>query len=86
MFSDRVAFYLHDRYWADNPTIPKNPHGFVAQLVPPSVAYAAIVRGAQAQVAEFFQSDGARVIIPTPTAYWEVPIVSPLPDDLGYIR
>lgn len=85
-FADRVAFYLHDRYWADNPTIPKNPHGFVAQLVPPSAAYAVIVRGAQAQVAEFFRSDGSTVIVPAPAAYWEVPMMSPLPDDLGYIR
>lgn len=84
-FADRVAYYRHDRYWADNPTIPKNPHGFIAQLVPPSPAYAAIVRGAQAQIAEFFQSDGTTAIVPDPAAYWEFPIVSPLPEDMGYI-
>ena len=83
---DRVAFYLHDRYWADNPTIPKNPHGFVAQLVPPSPAYETIVRGAQAQVADFFRSDGMTITVPEPTAYWEVPIAGPLPEDMGYIR
>ena len=52
-FEDRAAFYRHDRYWADNPTVPKNPHGFLSQLIPLIPAYVTIVRGAQAQVAEF---------------------------------
>jgi len=85
-FEDRVSLYLHDRYWADNPTVPKNPHGFFSQLVPLMPAYLTIVRGAQAQVAEFFRSDGMNVIHPEPGLYWEVPIARPLSEDLGYIR
>ena len=84
-FEDRVSFYLHDRYWADNPTVPKNPHGFFSQLVPLIPPYLTIVRGAQAQVAEFLRSDGGSTIHPEPSPYWEVPIAR-VPEDLGYIR
>jgi Bacterial virulence factor lipase N-terminal len=83
---DRAAFYRHDRYGEDNPSVPKNPHGFLSQLIPLIPAYVTIVRGAQTQVAEFFRSDGTNVIHPAPRVYWEVPIAGPLPEDLGYIR
>lgn len=84
-FEDRVALYRHDRYWTDHPTIPKNPHGYFAQLIPVP-AYVTLVRGAQAQVAEFFRSDGVTMLLPDPAAYWEVPVLGPLPEDFGYIK
>jgi hypothetical protein len=37
-------------------------------------------------VATFFASDGRVVIDPEPARFFELPISSPLPEDLGYIR
>jgi hypothetical protein len=55
--------------------------GFMLQFAPPMVP---VIRDAQTQIAEFFASDGARVVKPS-LPFWQVPIADPLPEDLGYI-
>jgi hypothetical protein len=85
-FEDRTVLYRHDLYIAANPTVPRNPHGFFSQLIPVIPAYLTIVKAAQAQVADFFKADGIFIPVPLPAPYWEVPIVGPLPEELGYIR
>ena len=47
--------------------------------------FSRIALGAQHQIAAFFESDGATVTAPTPAAFWEVPIKSPLPEETFYL-
>jgi hypothetical protein len=51
------------------------------QFLPPLVP---VIRDAQMQIAEFFASDGRRVVRPS-LPFWQVPITDSLPEDLGYI-
>jgi len=81
--ADRTTFYRHDLAYAENPVLPKNPHAFMTSIDNP--AFAAIARGAQEQIARFFASDGKEIIHPEPQRFFEVPIVLPLPEDLGFI-
>jgi hypothetical protein len=46
----------------------------------------AISPGAQEQLAVFFASHGTTIIHPTPSAFFEVPIVGPRPETLDFIR
>jgi dienelactone hydrolase len=83
--ADRATFYRHDLAFAEEPRLPTNPHGFpnpVTSLIP---LQAAIARGAQAQIATFFASDGKEVLHPEPARFFEVPIQGPLPEDLNFI-
>jgi hypothetical protein len=79
--ADRATFYRHDLAFAENPGLPKNPHGFMVLIG----AYGAIARGAQEQIATFFASDGTVIIHPEPMRFFEVPIRGPLPEGLNYI-
>ena len=80
-FADCTSYFRYDRWWAENPAAPKNSHGFMLQFLPPLVP---VVRDAQMQIAEFFASDGRRVVRPA-LPFWQVPITDSLPEDLGYI-
>jgi hypothetical protein len=83
--ADRTIFYRHDLAFAFDPTIPKNPHLFSAQPTSPNATVRAISLGAQEQAAVFFASHGAITIHPTPTQFFEVPILGPLPETLNFI-
>jgi hypothetical protein len=91
--ADRTTFYRHDLAYAEDPTIPVNPHPFLISPLGDShgnALVAAIARGYQEQIATFFESDGAMVIQPpVPPEFrqdlFEVPIAGPLPEDLNYI-
>jgi hypothetical protein len=78
---DRTTYYRHDLAFAENPTLPKDPHGFM----PLAAAFGAIARGAQEQIAIFFESDGELTVHPEPTRFFEVPIAGPLPEGLNFI-
>ena len=80
-----TLYYRHDLAFAQDPTIPKNPHLLIFSPNSPNALVRAVSRGLQAQMADFHASGGAIVNIPTPEEFWEVPIVSPL-DDLNFIR
>jgi hypothetical protein len=83
--ADRATFFRNDFAFAEDPTVPKDPHGFlIAGITNPSlVRFAAF--GGQEQIAQFFSSDGQDVIHPEPKRFFEVPIELPLPEDLAYI-
>jgi len=83
-FKDRTTYYRHDLAYAFNPTLPRNPHTFLTNIASPQAAPFAI--GAQTQMAEFFQSDGALVIDPDGAGpVFEVPIGGPLPESLNFL-
>jgi Bacterial virulence factor lipase N-terminal len=84
--ADRTTFYRHDLAFEVDPTIPTNPHTFAAQPTSPNATVRAISLGAQEQLAVFFASHGAMTIDAMPKQYFEVPIISPLPEDLNFIR
>jgi hypothetical protein len=79
---DRTTLYRHDLAVLENPALPRNPHGFM----PLPSQFGAIARGAQEQIAIFFQSDGHVTIHPEPSRFFEVPIAEPLPEKLNFIR
>ncbi len=81
--ADRTTFYRHDLAFAENPTLPNNPHGFMVAIR--NLALRPIVLAAQEQIAVFFATDGEMTIHPEPERFFEVPIVLPLPEDLNYI-
>src|SRR5262249_43721630 len=81
--ADRATFYRHDLAFAENPQLPTIPHGFLTRLDVPG--FRAIARGAQEQIATFFETDGQVVIHPEPARFFETPIRGPLPEGLNYI-
>jgi len=81
---DRVSYYRHDLYWLDHPLAPKNPHGAILAIA--NVNFREIAAAMQEQEAIFLASDGAITIHPAPSQYFEVPMVSALPEDLDYIQ
>jgi dienelactone hydrolase len=81
-FADRVSFYRHDLNFG-RPGVPANPHAFFNTINQANPNFYRIFLGAQDQAATFFESDGRTVVHPTPTELWEVPIRSPLPNDLS---
>ena len=80
--ADRATFYRHDLAFAENPTLPKNPHTFIISTN--VAAFKPIALGAQEQIAVFFATDG-EIIHPEPSQFFEVPIVLPLPEDFNFI-
>ncbi len=83
--ADRATYYRHDLAFAQDPTIPKNPHLFAAQPTSPNALVRSISLGAQDQIGVFFASGGTVVIQPEPAHLFEVPVAGPLPEDLNYI-
>lgn len=78
---DRTTLYRHDLAVAENPALPADPHGFM----PLPSLFGDIARGAQEQIAVFFESDGALTIHPEPVRFYEVPIAAPLPEGLNFV-
>lgn len=84
--ADRATYFRNDLAYAEDPTVPKNPHTFMTAGIASSNALVrAIARGAQEQIATFFASDGVTVIHPEPARFFETPIAGPLPEDLNFI-
>ena len=84
LLTDRVTYYRHDLAFAENPLIPKNPHGVVNSSTNANLLYRSIARGLQDQNGLFFSSDQAIFFLPEPTRFFEF-LVAPLPDELNYI-
>src|SRR5439155_19350135 len=85
--ADRATFYRHDLAFAQDPTIPKNPHRFLlgqpAAATPSArLLVAAIARGYQDQIATFFASDSTEIIQPLPSALFDTPSQRPPPEGL----
>src|SRR5262245_17520088 len=83
--ADRPMFYRHDLAYAERPTLPKNPHPFMVGIAAAG-GFLDIGLPVQRQIATFLASGGTVVIHPEPARFFELPISSPLPEDLGYIR
>jgi hypothetical protein len=82
--ADRATFYRHDVAHLEIPTLPTNPHVFLVAI--DIAAFRPISLAAQEQIAVFFTSDGTEIIHPEPARFFEVPIILPLPEDLGFIQ
>ena len=83
---DRTVHYRHDLAFAEDPTIPRNPHSFIILPTNPNALVRSIAQGVQRQIAAFFASGGTLVIHPEPARFFEVPVVGPLSEDLNFIR
>src|SRR5262249_41627437 len=83
--ADRATFYRHDLAFAEDPTMPRDPHGFVNMITHTNPNVSDVARGYQAQIATFFASGGKTIIHPEPARFFEVPIALPLPEALNYI-
>jgi pimeloyl-ACP methyl ester carboxylesterase len=83
--ADMTLYFRNDLAYAEDPTLPKNPHGFMVNPATVNPRLAEISRGAQDQIAAFFASDGKEVIHPEPKRFFEVPIKGPLPEEPNYI-
>ena len=81
--ADRATFYRHDLAFAENPMLPKNPHGFMVRS--DILTFRAITLPVQQQIGVLFATDGTEIIHPEPARFFEVPIVLPLPEALSYI-
>ena len=82
-FADRVVLYRHDLNFG-NEGVPPDSHAFMSSPNAPA-HYSRVTLGAQQQIATFFASDGTSMIHPTPTELWEVPVRTPLPEDLFFL-
>lgn len=86
--ADRAMFYRNDlTFAATGGAIPKNPHTFLTNIGNAAAAPFAIA--AQTQIAVFFQSNGAVTLDPDSvlgtSAFFEMPVVPPLPETLSFI-
>ena len=84
--ADRTVHYRHDLAFAEDSTIPKNPHLFTFAPTHPNLLFRSITQGMQRQIAAFLASDGTLFLHPEPARFFEVPVAGPLPEDLNYIR
>jgi dienelactone hydrolase len=81
--TDRTTYFRNDLAVAANPAVSRNPHSFLANILGAGAPFAL---AAQQQIAEFFASDGARVIDPDGAApIFETPIAGPLPEELNFL-
>jgi len=78
---DRTVYYRHDLFYAANPVGNlKNPHTIYRLQGPVMEPITVTI---QEQLSQVFESDGA--VINQTSPYFEVPMQSPLPEDLAYI-
>ena len=82
---ENTFYYRHDLAFAQDPTIPKNPHMVVVSPTASNALFRSVSRGAQAQIADFHASAGTIVNPPKPAWLWEVPMLE-RPDSLNFIR
>jgi hypothetical protein len=83
--ADRTLHYRHDLAFAEDPGIPKNPHGVVTSVTHPNATFRSIARSLQDQIGIFFASNGAVIIHPEPLRLFEVPVAGSLSENLNYI-
>lgn len=83
---DRTTLFRNDLVVAADATgtVPKNPHTFLTNIATPAMAPLAVA--GQAQIAEFFKSNGELIIDPDAgNPFFEVPITLPLPESLNFL-
>ena len=83
--ADRAIIYRNDLAYAENPAVAKNPHGFMLRIDSPIPLVRQIAFGAQDQLATFLASDGAVIIHPEPSRFFEFLFDLALLEDLDYL-
>ena len=83
--ADRATFYRNDLAFAENSAVPRNPHGFLTAVTSGVPLVVEVALGAQRQIANFLDSDGAIIIHPEPSRFFETPFAGLLPEGLNYI-
>jgi len=69
--ADRATLYRNDLAFTEDPTIPKNPHSFLLRIDSTDPLVRQIAFGAQEQFATFLASNGAVLIQPEPSLFFE---------------
>jgi hypothetical protein len=83
--ADRSILYRNDLAYAEDPAVPKNPHGFLPLIQSPVALMRQIAFGAQAMIATFLLTGGTSDIQAEPLRFFETPVAEPLPEDLSFI-
>ena len=83
--ADRAVIYRNDLAFAENPTVPKNPHPFLIRIDSGVALVRQIALAAQDQIATFLASGGSVVIDPEPGRFFEDVTGLGSLEDLGYI-
>jgi virulence factor lipase-like protein len=78
--------YRHDLAYAEDPTVPKNPHDVCISPLSPNLTFRAVSRGIQDAIAIFLSSDGQMIAQPNPMRFFEVPFSGPYLEELNYIQ
>jgi len=81
--ADVTTFYRNDLAYAEDPTVDKNPHGFMARYASPGLS-GLLARANLVQTATFLASGGITIPQSEPARFFEVPIVI-LPEDYSFI-
>jgi hypothetical protein len=84
--TDVAVHYRHDLAFAEDPTLPKNPHTILIGVTSPAPFFRSIAHGLLNQTGIFFSSGGAIVTHPEPARLFEIPIRTPLPEQLKFIQ
>ena len=84
--TDVTVHYRHDLAFAEDPTLPKNPHTILIGVTSPAPFFRSIAHGLLHQTAIFFSSGGAIITNPEPARVFEIPIRTPLPEQLKFIQ
>lgn len=83
---DRTVYCRHGVAFAQDPTIPKNPHACAGSPTHPNALFRSVARGVQRQIAQCLASGGTVIVLREPTDLFEVPVSSELPETLNFIR
>jgi hypothetical protein len=83
--ADRAILYRNDLAFAEDAAVSKNPHGFMLRIDSTDPLVQQIAFGAQEQLATFLASDGAVIIHPKPSRFFEELIDLALLEDLSFL-
>ena len=83
--ADRATIFRNDLAFAENPAVPKNPHAFLVRIDSPVPLVRQVALSAQEQLATFLASDGAVIIHPEPSRFFEFLFDLALLEDLDYL-
>ncbi len=83
--ADRSILYRNDLAYAEDPAVPKNPHGFLPLIQSPVSLMRQIAFGAQGMIATFLVTGGTSDLQAEPLRFFETPVAEPLPEDLSFI-
>lgn len=80
---EKTIFFRNDIAFAEDPTVPKNPHTFLQPLTTAGIP-GQVARGGQMTIGQFLASGGTTINHPEPARFFELPIAV-LPEDYSYI-